>query len=176
MLSLASGAMALSLDGVAIPDERIVEGTPLRLNGAGVRTATVFDIHVYVAGLFLEEPSRDAEAILGSRRPRLLELHFVHDLSAPRVRQAWVEAFARTCPEPCRLPQPVVRQFLDAVPDMHKGDVARFFFSANTLRVAVNGRELGVIHDPEFERTVLATFLGPAPASPRLKLDLLGVK
>ena len=56
------------------------------------------------------------------------------------------------------------------------GKAAAFVYVREGARVAVNGRELGVIHDPEFERTVLATFLGPAPASPRLKLDLLGVK
>jgi len=175
-LFAAVPALGASLEGVNIPDQMVVDGTRLRLNGIGLRTVSVFQIDVYVAGLFLEEPSTDAEAIISSPRKKLLVMHFIRDLEADKVRQAWVEAFERTCRAPCRLAPHLVSQFLTSVPDMHKGDVARFQFSPDALHVWINGRDMGVVRDALFQRTVLASFIGPAPTSERLKKGLLGIR
>ena len=166
---------AASLQGVNVPEHEMMDGTQLRLNGIGLRTVSVFQIDVYVAGLFLEEPTTDATSILKSPRKKVLVMTFLRELSADKARQAWNEAFERTCRAPCQLAKATVDQFLAAVPDMRKGDVVKFQFSVNTLRVMVNGRELGVIHDPVFEQTVLASFIGPAPTSTSLKKGLLGL-
>ena len=37
----------------------------------------------------------------------------------------------------------------------------------------MNGHTLGTITNPVFSRAVLATFLGPEPATPRVKRELL---
>lgn len=175
VLAWAGPVRAASLQGVTVPEQEVMEGTRLRLNGLGLRTVSVFQIDVYVAGLFLEEPSTDSEAILKSPRKKLLVMTFLRDLTADKARQAWVEAFERTCRAPCQLAKATVDQFLASVPDMRKGDVAKFYFGVNTLRVTLNGRELGVIHDPLFERIVLASFIGATPTSVALRKALLGL-
>ena len=40
--------------------------------------------------------------------------------------------------------------------------------------VTFNGKPLGDINDPRLAETLLRTFLGPVPPSPRLKRELLG--
>jgi len=175
MLAWSRPAGAASLQGVTVPEQEMMDGTRLRLNGIGVRSVSVFQIDVYVAGLFLEEPTKDAATILKSPGKKLLVMTFLRDLTADKARQAWVEAFERTCRPPCQLAKATVDQFMAAVPDVKKGDVVKFQFSVNTLRVTVNGRELGVIHDPLFEQVILSSFLGASPTSPALKKGLLGL-
>ena len=62
-------AAAKELAGVNMPDTLSVGDKTLKLNGVGLRKKAIFK--VYVGGLYLETPSKDAAAILASdqRRP-----------------------------------------------------------------------------------------------------------
>src|SRR5271165_7036093 len=90
---LAGGAprptLAAQLDGVSFPDTTFVGNTKLVLNGVGLRTYSVLAINVYVVGLYLEQPSHDANAILASGGDKVLLLHFVHDVGVDKIRDAW---------------------------------------------------------------------------------------
>lgn len=174
LLLLAPMAHAASIEGVSIPEQRTAAGTHFVLNGAGLRTVSLFHVSVYVAGLYLEEPDRDADAILRSRQKKLLELHFVRDLDAKDARQAWSDGLERNCQAPCHLDQGEVAQFLGAVPSVHRGDVADLLFAADGLTVSLNGQPLGSVHDPHFAAVILAVFIGARPAVARLKDELLG--
>ena len=46
-------------------------------------------------------------------------------------------------------------------------------FEQNGASVMVSGQLIGTISSPLFAEAMLATFLGPNPASPRLKHELL---
>ena len=170
----ASVASAATYDDVTVPDRQVVEGTNLLLNGIGLRTASIFNIHVYVAALYVEHPSIDPEAILRSPERKILALHFVHDVEADVARQAWLEGFNRTCQAPCRLPQPELARFLASVRSVHHGDVATFVFGQDGVAVLLNKQPIGKVSDPNFVQVILAMFIGPAPASERLKQELLG--
>jgi hypothetical protein len=50
--------------GVALPGAIDLNGRRLVLNGSGKRTASAFQVVVYVAGLYLPERSRDPTRIL----------------------------------------------------------------------------------------------------------------
>jgi len=168
-------ARAASLEGVTFADRETIAGKTLLLNGMGLRTASIFNISVYVAGLYLETPSHDAEAILRSSGDKLLKLQFLRDLEAKDARRAWSEGFQRNCPTPCHLDENAVARFLDSVPPVLRGDVARFHFSAAGVTVTLNGRPLGSVSDMYFARVILATFIGTHPATPTLKDALLGI-
>ncbi len=165
---------AAQLDGVTLPDSQRVGGTELRLNGIGLRSYSVLQIHIYVAGLYLLHPSSDAGQILHSSDMKLLDIRFVHDVSAEQARKAWREGFDRNCSAPCQLAPQDIERFLAAVPAMHKGDSFTLLFTTRGAEVTANGRPIGTITDPEFARQMLATFIGPQPATPRLKRELLG--
>jgi Chalcone isomerase-like len=174
-LAPLSGVRAADLDGVAMPDTRVIDGTRMRLNGIGLRTYSVFGVHIYVAGLYLEQPSANPDNILHSRERKLLEIRFLRDVDAEDARKAWQEGFAGNCQPPsCYLDPQDIRRFLSAVPPMHQGDETLLLFTPKGVDVTHNGQPMGSITDPHFAETMLATFIGPAPPTPRLKRELLG--
>jgi len=173
-LTLAVAASAAELDGVALPNTRQADGVTLHLNGVGLRTYSVFRIHIYVAGLYLEEPSSDGEAVLQSDQTKLLEVRFVHDVDVEQARKAWIEGFEGNCTAPCHLPEAEVARFLDAVPAFRRGDGSVLLFAHGTAEISIDGQKIGTVTDPVFARAILATFIGHAPPTDRLKRELMG--
>ncbi|MEO8714981.1 MAG: chalcone isomerase family protein [Acetobacteraceae bacterium] len=170
----ASNAGAAALAGVALPDTATVGGAVLRLNGIALRTYSWLHVNIYVAGLYLERPSHDAEAILASPERKLLLIHFIHDVDIENAREAWRDGFAGNCVLPCRIAPADEARFLAAVPAVRAGEQSVLAFTPGRLTVTIDGRPIGVITNPVFERAVLATFLGPKPPTERLKRGLLG--
>jgi hypothetical protein len=167
-------AVSASLDGVQMADTLMVEGKAQRLNGMAVRTWAVPFIHIYVAGLYLERPSGNGDEILKSPQLKLLQFAFVRSVEAEDIRDAWRTDFARYCRTDCRVPNSEISAFLDAMPAMQAGDSANFVFDPSGLEVTLNGRRMGRIPDQEFAHLLLAVFIGPSPAFPKVKEALLG--
>lgn len=178
MVTLASLSVshAADLDGIVMPDARVTDGTQMRLNGIGLRTFSVLGIRIYVAGLYLERRSDNADSILHSPEMKLLDIRFLRDVDAEDARTAWQNGFDQNCKPPCYLDPGDVKRFLSAVPSMHRGDETTLLFTRKGVHVTINGRPMGDIADPHFAETILATFIGPEPPTPRLKRELLGLR
>lgn len=175
LLATIPPVRAASLDGVEMPDVRVVSGKQLALNGIGLRSYPVLGIPIYVAGLYLERRSDSSEGILHSPEIKLLDIKFLRDVGPEDARQAWRSGFANNCQPPsCYIDPRDVDRFIEAVPPIHQGDETRMIFTAKGVDIIFNGREMGNITDRHFAETVLATFLGPAPPTPGLKRALLG--
>ena len=168
------GAHAAELDGVQVPDTLRVDGKTLHLNGFGLRTYSVLGIHIYVASLYLEHLSTNPEQIIQSSETKLLMVRFEHNVSADQARRAWRDGLDNNCEAPCHLNPDDVGRFLDMVPAMHAGDNYSLLFTQSGATVSVSGKLIGTITEPQFADAMLATFLGPKPASPRLKRELQG--
>ena len=82
---------AASLAGVNLPDTATVGGKSLVLNGLGVRSE--FMVKVYVGGLYLEQKSTDADAIIKTDAPKRIVMHFLHDASKKQMTDAFSESF-----------------------------------------------------------------------------------
>lgn len=170
----AWAAGAAEIDGISLPDTKLVRGAELTLNGIGLRTYSFLQIRIYVAGLYLERPSRDAEAILRSQELKQLDIRFVRDVDAEMARKAWRDGFDGNCKPPCRLSAQDVERFLAAVPQMRRGDLYSLTFTPEGASITVNGQPLGDINDRMFAQVILSTFIGRDPPTPRLKRELLG--
>jgi hypothetical protein len=173
-LAAISGTGAAELDGVALPDVQVANGTTMRLNGIGLRTYSVLGIPIYVAGLYLERRSDDPDSILHSPQTKLLEIRFLRDVDAKDAQQAWRESLEQNCKSPCYLDPRGVGRFLAAVPGVHNGDKSTLLFTPRGVRITLNGRMMGDIGDPHFAEVMLSTFIGQEPPTPRLKRELLG--
>jgi hypothetical protein len=170
-----SAARPAVLDGVTLPDARIVGGMPLVLNGIGLRTYSFLGIRVYVAGLYLEHRSSSAESILHSPETKLLDIRFLRDVDAEDARKSWRSAYANNCrPPECSVEQRDVERFLTQVPSVHRGDQSSLLWTSRGVAVTFNGRHLGDIADTGFALALLRTFLGPFPPTARLQRELLG--
>ena len=156
-----------------VPDTLQRDGKVLHLNGIGLRTYSILGIHIYVVGLYLEHPSTDADAIMQSGQTKLLKIRFVHNVGVDAARNAWRKGLERNCRAPCRLDPDDVARFLSLIPAMHAGERYSILFTEQGATVTADGTPLGTISQPQFAAAMLATFLGPAPASTRLKAELL---
>jgi hypothetical protein len=166
-------AGTVELDGVQLPDTLQRDGKVLHLNGIGLRTYSILGIHIYVAGLYLEHPSTDADAIMRSGQTKLLKIRFVHNVSVNAARNAWRKGLERNCQAPCRLDPDDVARFLELIPAMHAGERYSILFTELGATVTADGTKLGTISQPQLAAAMLAMFLGPVPASARLKAELL---
>jgi Chalcone isomerase-like len=171
-----SVAHAADLEGVSMPDTRVVDGVQMRLNGIGLRTYSVLGIRIYVAGLYLERRSGDPNTIIHSQQRKLLDIRFLRDVGAADAQTAWQESFEQNCKSPCYLDPHDLQRFLTAVPSTHKGDDSTLLFTSEGVHVTFNGRPMGDIPDPQFAELMLATFIGAVPPTPRLKRELLGFR
>ena len=88
---------AASLAGVTLPDTVQVGGKTLALNGLGLRKK--FVVKVYVAGLYLEQKSSDADAIIKSEAPKQIVMHFLHGASKSQMADAFEESFNNNAPD-----------------------------------------------------------------------------
>jgi hypothetical protein len=166
-------ARAAELDGVQLPATLQVGGKTLYLNGFGLRTYSILGIHIYAASLYLEHLSADAGEIVRSTDMKLLRTRFEHDVSTDQARNSWRTGLANNCIAPCRLDPGDLETFLSQVPAMHSGDNFDLLFTRDGATVSVNGQQIGIIPRRQFADAILATFLGPNPASPSLKQELL---
>jgi len=166
-------AATADLDGVQLPRTISADGKTLYLNGIGLRTYSLFGIHIYVAGLYLEHRSTDANAVMQSPEIKLLRIQFVHNVSASAARNAWRTGLENNCRAPCRLDPADVARFLAEVPDMHVGERYSILFTQQGATVTADTTPLGTISKPQFVSLMLATFLGAVPASAKLKAGLL---
>lgn len=172
--AMLSVAHAAELDGVSMGETRTQAGVTLRLNGMGIRTYSILHIRIYVAGLYLERPSNNAEAILRSPEMKLLDIRFIRDVDKERAENAWREGLEGACQRPCVLDPNDLNRFLAQVPAVHKGDESLLLFTPHGAEVTFNGHKIGDISDPHFAEVMLASFIGPHPPTERLKQDLLG--
>ena len=153
------------------PETRSVLGATLRLNGAGVRTATVFRVDVYAAALYLEQPGGAADSILRSTQRKLVEIRALRDVGAGDIGDAWRKAFATNCQAPCRMPDDVAA-FLAAVRPSRVGQATTYVFGPEGVSVLLDGAPAGS-YGPAFAPLLLATFIGPSPPTEALKRALL---
>ncbi|MCB8881799.1 chalcone isomerase family protein [Acidisoma cellulosilytica] len=168
-------AHAAELAGVQMPDHKVVEGVPLTLNGMALRTYSVLNIHIFVAGLFLSQPSHDAAAIMASPEPKLLRFVFVHDVDIEKSRNSWKKSLATNCEAPCHLPSDEVAKFLASVPAMSKGDTVDLLFNQQGVDFTVNGRSLGQVTDPLLTHVILRGYIGPDATPPSVRDGILGL-
>jgi hypothetical protein len=174
LVMACAAASAAQLDGVTMPDIQDEAGTHLVLNGLALRTYSFLRVRIYVAGLYLEQRSSDADAILNSAQPKLLRFVFTRDVDADAARKSWRESFDMNCPAPCRLPADSIQRFLDGIPAMRKGDTSTFLFTPTGMDAKMNGRLIGRVPNMDFVKVILATFIGPHPTSAAVKRGLLG--
>jgi hypothetical protein len=167
-------ARAAELSGVQMPDVQQIDGMTMRLNGIGLRTYSLFRVPIYVAGLYLERPSKNSDAILHSTSEKLLDIRFLRDVDASEARKAWLDGLEQNCKVPCSLDAGDVRRFLAAVPSVSKGDKTTLLFTPRGVDFKINGAPIGAIADLHFAEIILATFIGPEPPTARLKAGLLG--
>lgn len=162
--------------GVTLPGTEEVGGAKLVLNGIALREKFVFD--VYVAGLYLSEKSSDPGVILQQDAPRMMVMHFVRDVDAKAINEAWMEGLEANVKDVTpELREKFVR-LADMMADVKNGQALEFTYApASGTTVMVAGQPRGGIPGKDFADAILATWIGPEPGPGKsFKRQILGGK
>jgi hypothetical protein len=160
--------------GVQMADNVSVLGQNLVLNGLGVREATVFNVNVYVAGLYLPERSSDPAEILRTDEPKVLRMVFVRGVTRDQMSKAWREGFEKNAGSNAAL-TPRIDQLISYMSDQKKGDTLTFTDVPGAgVEVRAGNQLKGTIPGDDFAQALFRIWLGPNPPNAGLKEGLLG--
>ena len=171
LLALAP-AHAADLAGVTLPDSATVGGQPLVLNGMGLREKYFIDI--YVGALYLPAKSKDAAAAVALDAPKRVVMHFIYkEVTAEQMRETFAEGLAKL---PNRAALADRFATLDGMmKTVRAGDsVTLDYVPGKGTTVTFNGAVSGTVAGADFMKAVWSIYLGPDPASDKLKKGMMG--
>jgi hypothetical protein len=171
---LAPVVSAKEKAGVKLPDTVTVADKALQLKGLGVRTKVVFK--VYVAGLYVEDATKDAAAILAADAPRRVHLVMLRDVDKQAISDAIREGFTKNSKAQLPALSDRLKAFTDALPDLKSGDQLVFTYVPGKGTELQGKAQNKVIEGKDFSDALLSVWLGPAPVDSGLKKDLLGAR
>jgi hypothetical protein len=169
----ARPAAARELAGVNMPETLSVGDKVLRLNGLGLRKKLMFK--VYVGGLYLETPSKDAGAILASDQAKAVRMTFLRDVSKSQLQDAFVDGFEANAKEKAASQKAAIEKLYSLLKDMKETQTMSFsYLPGKGTTVSLGENAIGLIEGREFAEALFALWLGPKPPSEDLKKGMLG--
>lgn len=173
---LTAPAWTGELAGVTLPEQTSVEKSTLMLNGMGAREVTWLNIRVYVAGLYLEGKSSDADVILRAELPKRIVFVFVRSVGRKSIIKEWDESLKANVGEDLAALEDRVATLHSWMPDaVTKGDEMMLtYLPGRGVVVEINGEARGTIPGADFARALFSIWLGARPPNKTLKMGLLG--
>lgn len=176
----ASASFAADVAGVTLEPSVQLSGTPLELNGAGLRKKVFFK--VYVMGLYVPRRTSDASELIAEPGPKRVAIHMLRDVGADTFTDALREGIRdnHTEAEAAAL-EPRVKQLaavMSAVGEAKDGmNISLDWIPGSGTAIVVNGTARGApIAGEDFYRALLRIWLGEHPVQDDLKKAVLGAK
>ena len=172
---LASSVSAREIADVAVPETLTgADGVMLHLNGAGIRAKFFFKI--YIAELYMQNPTSDVVKLLGDDGQKRMVMHFIYDeVSKEKLTEGWDEGFqANTDQKQLALLQARITRFNGLFDTVKKGDeIALDYTPGKGTQVSIRNQVKGVVPGKDFNDALLAIWLGKEPVTTELKKELL---
>jgi hypothetical protein len=176
VLSCAVGtavALAGEVAGVKMPDTITVEGKTLKLNGMGLRKKVLFK--VYVAGLYVENSSKDAAKLISSDEVKSITLNIVRSLSGSQIGEAISDGFWHNSKAQMGALTDRLQKLTGMFPAVGEGDqIVLTYVPGKGTSVSAKGQAKGVIEGKDFADALFSVWLGGNPVQEDLKKALLG--
>lgn len=180
LIVASATVQAKSIQGVDFEDNTSIMGTTLKLNGVGLRNVYRFglSIKVYVAGLYLEENSKDSSAIIKSESPKYLKMVFLRGVDREDLVKAWKEGMKANCIKAeCDEANAKLQEFNKLMVDSKNKGTMEIQFQPDKVVLKMDGRgeSSGTIESEIFSRNLLAVFIGSKPPTEDFKKGLMGL-
>ncbi len=146
----------------------------LILNGAGSRNKTLLEL--YVAGLYLTKPSRDAQQIIADDQPMAIRIKITSSfVSQKSLVESLEEGFKNATDGNPRELRKEIDQFRDCFKDpISKGDVIDLvYLPKHGVIVNKNGKLKGAIAGMPFKQALFSIWLSNKPADTSLRQAML---
>ena len=175
---LLAGATTSNGAELNMDKQQTVAGSPLVLNGAGIRYKAVFK--VYAAGLYLTSPATTPDEVLAAPGPKRMVITMLRDIDSGELGKLFSRGmednmdragFSKLIPGVLRMSQ----VFSDHK-QLKAGEVFLIDWVPGTGTVlTIKGKVEGEpFKEPEFFNALMGIWLGNAPADWKLKDALLG--
>ena len=169
-------AYALEIGGTEIAEQvSQADGKELVLNGAGIRSKVFFKI--YIAALYLENKTDNADNILQDSGGKRMLMHFLYDeVGKDQLVEAWDEGFSGNGSD-AQLAElnAEIEAFNNMFETVKKGDQIILDYMPETgTTVIIRGEQKGVIKGKPFSDLLFSIWLGAKPVTTKLKNQLLG--
>jgi chalcone isomerase-like protein len=170
---LAPLAFAGEAAGVKMPDTTTVEGKTLKLNGIGLRKKMLFK--VYVAGLYLETPSKDAATVIASDQSKSMRMHILRSLDGSQIGEAISDGFWHNSKAQMGALNDRLLKLTAMFPAVVEGDqIVLTYVPGKGTSVNAKGQDKGVVEGKDFADALFSVWLGANPVQSDLKTALLG--
>ncbi len=150
-------------------------GTTLSLNGCGSRTKYLMEM--YMAGLYLQEPSRDAAGIIAADAPMAIRLEITSGMATQqRLVESLEEGFQNATGGNVAPIQREIEHFRQCFAQpIAKGDILELvYLPSRGVMVVKNGQPVGVIQGLAFKQALFGIWLSDRPAQTSLRVAMLG--
>jgi len=186
---------AITVEGIELPEKRVVDGIHLTRNGHGLRSITYFGIgiRIYVAAMYSEKPISSAEQALGTIPRRdsesrnisspdgngalQLDFTFLRYVNQSQVRSAWAQqldySVTHTDYERYQEDRDRFIQLASEGPIENHGTQSIQMVGEET-RIIDQGKLRGIIYGKDFQQSFLSMWFGSKAVSEDLKSSLLG--
>ena len=177
ILSSASVSKAeVIIDNFSFSEETTVDAKKLFLNGTAFRKASLFNVKIWLAGLYLESKSNQSDEILSSPSVKMIRIFPLYNISASDSIKGWKVAFADNCENSCQTLSEEIKRFLLSVPEFKKKDEYVYTFSKDGVYYSLNSKEVFKSNNLAFARLLLATWIGKKPPTDEVRKGLLSLK
>jgi len=175
-LVMVSTLRAMEIKGVELPDTLVSGKDTLLLNGAGVRKK--FFLNLYVGGLYLMEPSHDAQRIINEDEPMAIRLQITSKMVTPeRMSKATEEGFVASTGGNTGPIQKEIDHFIALFKEgIHKGDVYDLVYDPGKgVACSKNGSLVTTVSGLAFKKALFGIWLcEKTTVNPDLKEAMLG--
>ena len=172
MTSMAS-AQGRKIAGITFPPELKSKTGSLYFNGCGLREKYTLDL--YVAGLYLNKPTMDAEKVIKADAAQAIKIVIVSSkVTRDKFNESVKDGFANAAPYSATPAQ--IKQFKSffAAPFKVKDEILMMYKPGKGTAVIINGKLKGVVAGLPFKKALFAIWLGNKPAQGKLKKGMMG--
>ena len=173
-----ASAATVDVAGVKLEETVNLRGSPVVLNGAGVRYKAVFQ--VYVAALYLEKKVNTPEEVGSLAGKKRVAVTMLRDIDANELGKLFIKGIADNAPkaEFSKLIPGLTRtgEIFAAIKKLNAGDEFTIDYVPGVgTSFWVKGVQLmTAVTEPEYFNAVIRIWLGPSPADWKLKDAMLG--
>ena len=175
VFALSLPASAVTVAGVAFPDQFATNRETLTLNGAGVRVFFGF-VRGYASALYVRSPSRSIDAILDQPNPKVIRTAYLHAAGLGQLRQEFANVHDHYCARNICPPanEASYHQMVATLMPVNRGDTSTFIVTDTGVEVMRDDKSVLTIANPAYGRAFLAAAIGPTSPTPGYRAGLLG--
>lgn len=179
LAAASNPAHATMFEGKSFEETRVVQNSPLVLNGVGKRVVIFFD--AYYASLYLPRQCTSFPEVMDLHGKRQLEIRLLRDVRLSMLESVFVDGIEKNVnASELVMLKPSMDALLTTmrrIKTFNKSDVLRLTFNGEGTQVELNGTLVGApIGNKAFNNALLAIWIGRSPIDQALKERLLGAQ